>query len=111
MSAASQPVQQRTNIAWIIIVASGVVAGLHTWKLAHVLSVIQEQLGFSLLFAGTLFGVVQVAGIIGGLAVSLLSEVISQRRTLLLGILLLVSGSALGGASQDAYVLLTTRII
>lgn len=111
VSTASQPVQQRTNIAWIIIVASGVVAGLHIWKLAPALPVIQEQLGFSLLFAGTLLGVVQVAGMIGGLAVSLLSEVISQRRTLLLGLLLLVSGSALGGTSQDAYFLLETRII
>lgn len=111
MSTASQPVLQRTNIAWIIIVGSGVVAGLHIWKLAPALPVIQEQLGFSLLFAGTLLGVVQMAGMIGGLAVSLLSEVISQRRTLLLGLLLLVLGSTLGGASQDAYVLLTTRII
>lgn len=111
MSAASQQVQQRTNASWIIIVASGVVAGLHIWKLAPALPPIQEQVGFSLLFAGTLLGVVQVAGMLGGLAVSLLSEVISQRRTLLLGLLLLVLGSALGGASQDAYVLLATRII
>lgn len=111
MSGASQQVQQRSNIAWIIVVASGVVAGLHIWKLAPALPVIQEQLGFSLLFAGTLLGVVQVAGMLGGLAVSLLSEVISQRRTLLLGLLLLILGSALGGGSRDAYLLLATRII
>ena len=111
MSSASQQVQRRTKIAWIIIVASGVVTGLHIWKLAPALPVFQEQLGFSLLFAGTLLGVIQVAGTIGGLAVSLLSEVISQRRTLLLGLLLLVSRSAVGGASQDAYVLLATRIV
>ncbi|WP_417372322.1 CynX/NimT family MFS transporter [Glutamicibacter protophormiae] len=111
MPAAPHQALQRTNAAWIIIVASGVVAGLHIWKLAPALPVIQEQLGFSLLFAGTLLGVVQVAGMLGGLAVSLLSEVISQRRTLLLGLLLLIVGSALGGASQDAYVLLATRII
>jgi len=111
VSGASQQVQQRSNIAWIIVVASGVVAGLHIWKLAPALPVIQEQLGFSLLFAGTLLGVVQVAGMLGGLAVSLLSEVISQRRTLLLGLLLLILGSALGGGSRDAYLLLATRII
>ncbi|MFJ2618394.1 CynX/NimT family MFS transporter [Glutamicibacter sp. NPDC087344] len=111
MSAATSYGQQRTNIAWIIIVLSGVVAGLHIWKLSPALPVIQEQLGFSLLFAGTLLGVVQVAGMVGGLAVSLLSEVISQRRTLVLGLLLLALGSALGGASQDAYVLLATRML
>ncbi|MGX1751352.1 MFS transporter [Glutamicibacter protophormiae] len=111
MTEASQQVQQRSNIAWIIVVASGLVAALHIWKLAPALPVIQEQLGFSLLFAGTLLGVVQVAGMLGGLAVSLLSEVISQRRTLLLGLLLLILGSALGGGSRDAYLLLGTRII
>ena len=111
MSAASKQVHERNNSAWIIIVASGVVAGLHIRKLAPALPVIPKQLGLSLLFTGTLLGVVQVAGMLGDLAVSLLSEVISQRRTLLLGLLLLVLGSTLGGASQDAYVVLATRII
>lgn len=43
---ASQQFQLRTNVAWIIIVASGVIAGLHIWKVAPALPVIQEQLGF-----------------------------------------------------------------
>lgn len=54
---------------------------------------------------------VQVAGTDGGLAVSLLSEVISQRWALLLGLLLHVLGSILSEASQDAYVLLAPGII
>ncbi|WP_313810548.1 MFS transporter [Glutamicibacter sp.] len=111
MTAALQQAQPRTNAAWIIIVASGVVAGLHIWKLAPALPVIQEQLGFSLLFAGTLLGVVQVAGMVGGLAVALLAEVISQRRTLLVGLILLSLGSALGAFSPNAGVLLATRIL
>lgn len=111
MSAASQQAYPRTNAAWIIVVASGVVAGLHIWKLSPTLPVIQEQLGFSLLFAGTLLGVVQVAGMVGGLAISLLAEVISQRRTLLLGLVLLAVGSALGAFSPNAGVLLATRIL
>jgi CP family cyanate transporter-like MFS transporter len=106
-----EQVQQRTNAAWIIIVASGVVAGLHIWKLAPALTVIQDELGFSLLFAGVLLGVVQVAGMVGGLAVSLLAEVISQRRTLILGLFLLVLGSAFGALAPSALLLLATRIL
>lgn len=106
-----EQVQQRTNAAWIIIVASGVVAGLHIWKLAPALTVIQDELGFSLLFAGVLLGVVQVAGMVGGLAVSLLAEVISQRRTLILGLFLLVLGSAFGALAPSAPLLLATRIL
>jgi len=103
--------QQRTNTAWTIIVASGVVAGLHIWKLAPALTVIQDELGFSLIFSGVLLGVVQVAGMVGGLAVSLLAEVISQRRTLILGLLLLVAGSALGAFAPSAELLLATRAL
>lgn len=111
MQANMEQAQQRTNAAWIIIVASGVVAGLHIWKLAPALTVIQDELGFSLIFSGVLLGVVQVAGMAGGLAVSLLSEVISQRRTLILGLLLLVLGSALGALSPSAPLLLATRVL
>lgn len=111
MQATTDQVQQRTNAAWIITVASGVVAGLHIWKLSPALTVIQNELGFSLIFSGILLGVVQVAGMLGGLAVSLLSEVISQRRTLILGLLLLVLGSALGALAPSAPLLLATRII
>src|SRR5690606_36223719 len=99
-------VDQRTNTAWIMIVATGVVAGLHIWKLSPALTVIQQEFGFSLIFSGVLLGVVQVAGMVGGLAVSLLSEVISQRRTLVLGLLLLVLGSALGALAPSAALLL-----
>lgn len=101
----------RTNTAWITLVASGVVAGLHIWKLSPSLTVIREELEFSLFFSGVLLGVVQVAGMVGGLAVSLLSEVISQRRTFIIGLLLLVIGSGLGAFSPNAFMLLATRII
>jgi len=103
--------EQRTNSAWIIIVASGVIAGLHIWKLSPALGVIRDELGFSLIFSGVLLGVVQAAGMLGGLAVSLLAEVLSQRRTLILGLFLLILGSALGSFSPNSYILLATRMI
>ena len=111
MTARKPQAHQRTNAAWIIVVVSGVMAGLHIWKLAPALPIIQEQLDYSLIFAGALLGVVQVAGMAGGLAVSLLAEVISQRRTLILGLILLTLGSVLGALSQNAAILLATRIL
>lgn len=102
---------QRTNAAWILIVASGVTAALHIWKLPSALPVIQEQLGFSLLVAGVLLGVVQVAGMLGGLLFSLLAELISARWTFVTGLTLLIIGSCIGSLSHDATLLIATRIL
>ncbi|MCW4466758.1 MFS transporter [Glutamicibacter sp. MNS18] len=106
-----QQVEQRSNAAWILVVASGVVAALHIWKLPSALPVIQEQLGFSLLVSGVLLGVVQVAGMLGGLAFSLLAEIISPRWTFITGLLLIIAGSTIGSLSQDASLLVATRIV
>ena len=110
----TQPSLQRTasgNAAWIVVVFSGITAALHIWKLPAALPRIQEDLGLSLLAAGVLLGIVQVAGMVGGLAVSLLAEVIGERRTLLLGLLFLSAGSIFGALSIGANTLLASRAV
>jgi cyanate permease len=110
----TQPSLQRTasgNAAWIVVVVAGITAALHIWKLPAALPRIQEDMGLSLLAAGVLLGIVQVAGMVGGLAVSLLAEVIGERRTLLLGLLFLSAGSILGALSIGANTLLASRAI
>ncbi|MGP4994071.1 MFS transporter [Glutamicibacter ardleyensis] len=102
---------QRTDSAWIITVFAGVMAALHIWKLPSAIPVLQEQLHLSLIFSGVLLGVVQVAGMLGGLSMSLLAEIYSQRKIMILGLLLLVLGSALGSFSPNAAMLLGTRVI
>lgn len=99
------------NIAWIVIVFTGVVAALHIWKLPAAIPLIQEQLGLSLVEAGILLGLVQVAGMLGGLAISLLAEVIGARRCLMIGLGLLITGSALGGFAHDATLLMSSRVL
>lgn len=99
------------NAAWIVVVIAGITAALHVWKLPAALPLIQDDLGLSLMAAGVLLGIVQVAGMVGGLAVSLLAEVIGERRTLLLGLGLLSFGSALGAMSNGAPTLLGSRAI
>ncbi|MGB9035867.1 MAG: MFS transporter [Paeniglutamicibacter sp.] len=110
----TQPSLQRTasgNAAWIVVVVAGITAALHIWKLPAALPRIQEDMGLSLLAAGVLLGIVQVAGMVGGLAVSLLAEVIGERRTLLLGLLFLSAGSIFGALSIGANTLLASRAI
>ena len=99
------------NSAWITVVIAGITAALHIWKLPAALPLIQDDLGISLLAAGVLLGIVQLAGMAGGLAVSLLAEVIGARRTLLLGLLFLSLGSVLGALSPGAGMLLSSRAI
>ncbi|EMR00510.1 putative cyanate transporter [Paeniglutamicibacter gangotriensis Lz1y] len=99
------------DAAWIVVVIAGITAALHIWKLPAALPLIQEDLGLSLLTAGVLLGIVQVAGMLGGLAVSLLAENIGERRTLLLGLVFLSMGSVLGGLSIGADTLLASRAI
>lgn len=102
---------QRTDSAWIITVFAGVMAALHIWKLPAAIPVLQEELHISLILSGVLLGVVQVAGMVGGLAMSLLAEIYSQRKIMLLGLMLLVCGSILGSFSPSAGMLLGTRIL
>lgn len=107
----STTITARSNATWIIVVIAGITAGLHIWKLPAALPVIQEELGLSLFIAGVLLGIVQVAGMLGGLGISLLAEVIGERRTLLIGLLFLTLGSALGAMSLGANTLLLSRAI
>lgn len=102
---------RQSNAAWIVVVLAGITAALHIWKLPAALPRIQEDLGLTLFVAGLLLGIVQVAGMAGGLAVSLLAEVIGERRTLLVGLGFLSLGSALGALSQGAGMLLSSRAI
>lgn len=99
------------NAAWIVVVIAGITAALHIWKLPAALPLIQENLGLSLFVAGLLLGMVQLAGMLGGLAVSLLAEVMGERRSLLLGLAFLSLGSALGAMSNGAGMLLASRAV
>lgn len=110
----TQPQQAKNhngNAVWIVLVVAGITAALHIWKLPAALPIIQESLGFSLVTAGVLLGIVQLAGVAGGLAVSLLAEILGPRRTMIIGLSFLSAGSAIGALSMGAGLLLTSRAI
>lgn len=98
-------------LRWIVVVIAGVVAAMHIWKLPGALEGIRAELGISLVLAGPLLGVVQVASMLLGLAASLMAEVIGLRRTLLLGLVLLAIGSAAGAGATTFELLMLSRAL
>lgn len=106
---AGQPARART--AWIPIVIAGVAAAMHIWKLPEALSFVQEDLGMTLIESGVLLGIVQVGSMLLGLGVSLFSEVLGLRRTLLIGLSLLSAGSLAGAFAETTGFLMATRAV
>lgn len=83
---------------WAPIVAAGVVAAMHIWKLPGVMDQVQADLGMSLVDVGVLMGIVQVASLLLGLAVSLV-DVVGLRRTLVVGLAALADAAGGWGSS------------
>jgi MFS family permease len=81
---------------WLVVVLAAVCAGLHIWDLPAAIPFIRDQLPVTLLQVGALLGVTQAAGMLGGLVVALLAELIGERRCLLAGLALVSMGSAWG---------------
>jgi CP family cyanate transporter-like MFS transporter len=95
---------------WLVILA-GVCAALHVGKLPAALPALRDALGVSLLQAGFLLSLVQLAGMSFGLAVGLLADGLGLRRTMLAGLWLLAAASALGGWADQPSQLLVLRAI
>lgn len=93
-----------------LVIAAGVVAALHVGKLPPALPALQQVLGVSLLQAGFLLALFQLAGMTLGLPAGLLIQRYGPRRSMLAGLLLLGLASALGGAAQGTAGLLASRV-
>jgi MFS family permease len=94
-----------------LVVAVGVTCALHVGKLPVAIPVLRESLGLSLVQAGFLLSLVQLAGMTLGLLVGLMADRLGPRRVMLVGLLLLSVGSALGALAPDVSVLLATRVL
>lgn len=94
-----------------LVVAVGVTCALHVGKLPVAIPVLRESLGLSLVQAGFLLSLVQLAGMTLGLVVGLMADRLGPRRVMLAGLLLLATGSALGALAPNVHLLLATRVI
>jgi MFS family permease len=86
-------------------------AALHVGKLPPALPVLREALGISLVQAGFLLSLVQLAGMTLGLAVGLAADAVGLKRTMTGGLLILSLASLAGGWVHDASGLLGLRAI
>ncbi|MBN9410209.1 MAG: MFS transporter [Burkholderiales bacterium] len=96
--------------AWVVILA-GICAALHIGKLPPALPVLQAELGITLLQAGFLLSVVQVAGMAGGIAMGLASDAIGLRRSMAVGLVVLGLASVAGAWAEGAALLLALRVV
>lgn len=95
----------------LVVILAGVAAALHVGKLSPALPVLGEELGVTLVQAGFLLSLVQLAGMALGLVVGLSADTLGLRRSMLSGLLLLCSASLLGGWARDAQTLLLLRAV
>lgn len=95
----------------LLVVLGGVAAALHVGKLPPAIPVLREALGVSLVQAGFLLSLVQLAGMLFGLTVGLAADMLGLRRTMLTGLAMLSIASALGGAADSAATLMALRAV
>ncbi len=96
--------------AWIVV-GAGVVAALHVGKLPPALPELRDALNLTLVQAGFLLSLVQLAGMTLGLAVGLAADGMGLKRSMLTGLMILGAASALGGWATDATSLLLLRAV
>jgi CP family cyanate transporter-like MFS transporter len=92
-----------------VVILAGMAAALHVGKLSPAIPVLREALGVSLVQAGFLLSLVQMAGMLLGLVVGLAADGIGLRRAMLSGLLLLSFASGLGALAQEPGTLLLLR--
>lgn len=92
-----------------VVILAGVAAALHVGKLSPAIPVLRQALGVSLVQAGFLLSLVQMAGMLLGLVVGLAADGIGLRRAMLTGLVLLSLAGGLGALAQDPGSLLLLR--
>jgi len=95
----------------LLVLASGLVAALHIGKMPPSLPVLADGLGVTLLQAGFLLSVVQLAGMLGGLLVGLLADGAGLRRSVITGQAVLALASLGGLLAQGPASLLALRAL
>ncbi|HVE52143.1 MAG TPA: MFS transporter, partial [Ramlibacter sp.] len=95
-----------TQRAALVVVLAGISAALHIGKLPPALPVLRDSLQITLVEAGFLLSLVQLAGMTLGLAMGAAADTLGARRTMVAGLLLLSAASALGGIATTPGALL-----
>lgn len=95
----------------LIVILAGVCAALHVGKLAPAIAPLQAALGLTLVQAGFLLSLVQLAGMTAGLAFGVVADGLGPRRSMACGLLVLAAASAAGGFAQGPAALMALRAL
>jgi MFS transporter, CP family, cyanate transporter len=95
----------------LLVVLGGVSAALHVGKLPPALPVLQQALGVTLLQAGFLLSLVQLAGMMLGLGVGLAADGLGLKRTMVTGLVIVSIASLLGGWATGPTSLMVLRAV
>lgn len=95
--------------AALTLVAVGVCAALHVWKLPPALPALQSQLGLNLVESGFLLSIVQLGGMLLGLLIGLAAVRVGLRRCVMAGMALLAIASAAGTRFDTAGAMMLFR--
>lgn len=95
----------------LLVVVAGVTAAIHIAKLPPALPALHEALGISLVQAGFLISMSQLAAMVLGLAVGLAADALGLRRVMVTGLALTTVASVAGGLTTDVGLLLVLRAI
>ncbi|MBC5784544.1 MFS transporter [Ramlibacter sp. USB13] len=93
----------------LVVVLAGISAALHVGKLPPALPVLRDALQISLVQAGFLLSLVQLAGMTLGVAIGAAADSLGPRRTMVLGLLILAVASFAGGFVQTPGALMALR--
>ncbi|MFU2487897.1 CynX/NimT family MFS transporter [Thauera sp. WH-1] len=94
-----------------IVIAAGMVAALHIGKMPPAIPVLRDALGVSLIEAGFLLSMVQMAGMLTGVFIGLAADGFGLRRSMLLGQLTLALASLAGAWATQPAELLVLRAV
>jgi MFS family permease len=104
------PPEQAVRQAALVVLV-GVSCALHVGKLPVAIPVLGRELGVTLLQAGFLLSLIQLAGMTLGLMVGLRADRVGPRRVMLAGLVSLAVGSGLGALSGSVGMLLFSRLV
>ncbi len=94
-----------------LIVAAGVCAALHVAKLPPAIAALQDALAITLVQAGFLLSLVQLAGMSLGALFGAWADGLGARRSMLAGLLLLALASTAGAAAPGVAALMALRVV
>jgi MFS family permease len=95
----------------LLVIAAGVSAALHVGKLPPAIGALQQSLGLSLIEAGFLLSLVQLAGMTAAIAVGAWADSLGLKRSMVLGLAILAVASVGGGLASGPAPLLALRAI